>query len=163
MEEDPDYVPKNNVNDVENVDLEDVEANVEGTEGTHVGPEPISALSAFSILESMSLTPNADGYFYNNKGLRYEQTGAPNRYKFYLVPSILEGSSVSPTFSEGVPTMGADLSMPSTVQGDTLPSAVLAIGRTSSHEEVEIGEGGEAIDITPSCEQVLETPAEEVW
>ena len=162
MEEDPDYVPKNNVNDVENVDLEDVEANVEGIGGTHVGPEPMSALSAFSILESMSLTADADGYFYNNEGLRYKQTDAPDRYKFYLVPSILEGSSVSPTLSEGVPTVGADLSMPSTVQGDTLPSAVLAIGRTSSHEEVEIGEVGEAIDIAPSCEQVLETPTEEV-
>ena len=110
----------------------------------------------------MSLTGNADGYFYNNEGLRYERTGAPDRYKFFLVPSILEGSSVSPTLSEGVPTVGADLSMPSTVQGDTLPSTVLAIGRTSSHEEVETCEGGEAIDITPSFEQVLKTPAEEV-
>ena len=69
---------------------------------------------------------------------------------------------MSPTLSEGVPIVGANLSMPSTVQGDTLPSTVLAIGRTSSHKEVETSEGGEAIDITPSCEQVLETPAEEV-
>ena len=66
--------------------------------------ETLSALSAFSMLASMSFTADEDGYFYDRDQIRYTRTGEEGQFVYNRVTSILKESNLSPTLSEGVST-----------------------------------------------------------
>jgi len=69
--------------------------------------ESISVLSAFTMLESMSLTEDAElqtVFFYDRECVRYKRIGEEGQYTYEPITSILEGNVVSSAISGGMLT-----------------------------------------------------------
>jgi len=126
------------------------------------GPlESISALSAFTMLESMSLTEDANGFFYDRKHIRYKRTGEEGQYIFEPITSILEGNVLSPAISEGMSTPIGNTNLQKVVESSSPPSRS-SVTDPSVVEDTDAVAEKETKEQTQSPVRVVETQEDEM-
>jgi len=123
--------------------------------------ESISALSTFTMLESMSLTEDANGFFYNREHVRYKQTNEEGRYTYEPITSILKANVLSPAISEGMSTPIANSTLQKVVESSSLPSWS-PVTDPSVIEDIDIVVEKETEKQTQSPVRVVETTKSEM-